>query len=105
MNTNLAELVGSFQNADFQLGVDHVSVNGVSDAEQLMGIKDDKFGVGHKHFWRLITLDCHDKGIDGITQINSIRLGLASIEFHHVPVIIADLEKKKLIVIIFFTAF
>jgi hypothetical protein len=70
-------------------------VNGVSNAEQLMGIKNNKFGVGHKHFGWLIVLQCQDEGIDGVAQINSISLGLTSIKFHHVPVIIADLKDNN----------
>ena len=66
-------------------------MNGVSDAEQFMGIEDDEFGIGYKHFWRLIVLNSQNKGIDGVAQINGVGLGLSPVEFHHVPIIIADL--------------
>ncbi len=68
-------------------------MNSITDAEQLVGIEDDKFGISNKHFGRLIVLNGQNKGIDGVAQINGVCLGLRPIEFHHVPVIIADLFK------------
>lgn len=96
----MAQLVGSFQDAVFQFGVADITVNGVANAKQFMSIEDDEFRIGHEHFRRLIVFDGQYKGIDGIAEIRGVRLSLAPIKLHNVPVIVANLRTVTVFVII-----
>ena len=86
----LAKFVGSFQDAGLEFDVGDVAVDRVADAEQFVCVQDDKLGVGHKHFGRLVVFDGQNESVDGVAQVDDVRLGLAAVKFHHVAIVITD---------------
>lgn len=93
-STYLAELIGALKDSGFKLGIGHIVMDSIADAEQLVRVEDDKFGVGYEHFGRLVVLDGQDERVNGVGQVHHVRLSLSTIELHHVAVIVADLQSN-----------
>lgn len=88
----LTQLIGSFQHISFELRVIDVAVDGVADAQQLVSIEDDKFGVGHENLGRLVMFDRLDERIDSVAQVDDVSLHLVAVEFDNTPIVIAHLS-------------
>ena len=88
-------MIGSFKDDGFEFGVADVAVHRVADAEQLVRVQDDELGVGDEDFGRLVVLDRLDESVDGVRQIDHVRLGLAAVELDHVAIAVAHLQTYR----------
>lgn len=70
--TYLAEQVGFLEQNGFQLSIANIAMDSVAYAQELVGIEDDKLGVGDEDFRRLTVFNGHDEGIDSVAQVIGI---------------------------------
>lgn len=66
-------------------------MDSVTDAEQLVSIQDNKFGVGNKYFGRLIAFYRLYERVDSVAQVAHIRLYLIAVELDDTSIVIAHL--------------